>query len=60
MERTEERVRMAVAELRDPAKRLSYEIWAADPTGEPPPDDESGMRWAECMHAFGFRSLRSD
>ncbi|HSY22824.1 MAG TPA: hypothetical protein VK841_11950 [Polyangiaceae bacterium] len=53
-------MRMAVAELRDPAKRLSYEIWAADPTGEPPPDDESGMRWAECMHAFGFRSLRSD
>jgi hypothetical protein len=59
MERTEERVRMAVAELRDPRKRLSYEIWAETPTSAPPPDDASTTPWAECMRALGFRSLRS-
>ena len=58
-ERTEERVRMAVAELRHPAKRLSYEVWADASTSEAPSNDESGMPWAECMRALGFRSLRS-
>jgi hypothetical protein len=59
IERTEERVRTAVAELRDPRKRLSYEIWAETPASEAPPDDESAMPWAECMRLLGFRSLRS-
>ncbi len=59
MERTEERVRAAVAELRDPQKRLAHEIWAAAPVADAPPDEGRAVPWAECARAFGFRSLRS-
>jgi hypothetical protein len=35
-ERTAERVRAAVAELRDPRKRALHELWASTPAGDAP------------------------
>jgi len=37
-ERTPEAVRVAMAELREPDKRLRHELWAALPAGLVPPD----------------------
>ena len=71
-ERTPEKVRSAMAELRDPARRLDHEIWArldpeALPAAEPSPtpgDDDLSPRapraldpWPEALTALGWRSL---
>lgn len=56
MERTEERVRAAVAELRDPHKRLVHEVWAEAPAAESSAHDADGMPWDECARLLGFRS----
>ena len=71
-ERTAEKVRSAMAELRDPARRLDHEIWARlDPEALPaadvsttPDDDNLSPRapcardpWPEAFTALGWRSL---
>ena len=71
-ERTPEKVRSAMAELRDPARRLDHEIWARlDPEALPaaeasvtPSDDDLSPRaprardpWPEAFTALGWRSL---
>ncbi|MFS8067197.1 MAG: hypothetical protein ACMG6S_12570 [Byssovorax sp.] len=70
--RTAEKVRSAMAELRDPARRLDHEIWARlDPEALPasdvsatPGDDDLSPRaprardpWPEALAALGWRSL---
>ena len=64
-ERTPEKVRWAMAELRDPARRLDHEVWARlDPEAAPappPPDDDVNARtegpldaWPEALTALGW------
>jgi hypothetical protein len=68
--RTEEKVRSAMAELRDPARRLEHEIWARlDPEAAPAAttdvtasDEEMSPRaakavdpWPEALAALGWR-----
>lgn len=70
-ERTPEKVRAAMAELRDPARRLDHEIWARlDPESLPaaeasatPCDEDLSPRgprardpWPEALAALGWRS----
>lgn len=67
-ERTPEKVRSAMAELRDPARRLDHEIWARlDPEALPAPeasaapaDEDRSPRardpWPEALAALGWRS----
>ncbi|MEP7121498.1 MAG: hypothetical protein ABJE95_11330 [Byssovorax sp.] len=68
-ERTVEKVRSAMAELRDPSRRLEHEIWArldpealADaPRDVTPVDDEPAPRaadpWPEALAALGWRAV---
>jgi hypothetical protein len=42
--RTAERVRAAVAVLRDPAKRLAAELWASSESARPEPFDSGAAR----------------
>ena len=71
-ERTPEKVRSAMAELRDPSRRLEHEIWARlDPealpaaAGDVTPDDEdlapraprAADPWPEAIAALGWRAL---
>ncbi len=71
-ERTPEKVRSAMAELRDPSRRLEHEIWARlDPealtatTGDVTPDDEdlaphaprAADPWPEAIAALGWRAI---
>jgi hypothetical protein len=51
--RTAESVREAVAALRDPARRLRYEPWAAAPPGEPPGADPLAP-WPEAFGALSW------
>ncbi|MBL9041598.1 MAG: hypothetical protein JNM83_08355 [Myxococcales bacterium] len=62
-ERTPELLRVAMAELRDPHKRLLHEVWAQLPAetlaAEPNPHDGSGAHpgpgpWPDAPAALGF------
>lgn len=65
-ERTADKVRLAMAELRDPERRLVHEIWAAlDPDPErllgreaPASAAEGPIGWEEAPVALGWRSRR--
>lgn len=51
-ERTPELVRAAVAELRDPDKRLAHELWAhVEPASSAPP---AQARWDGALEALGL------
>jgi len=63
-DRTADRVRAAMAELRDPERRLAHEIWARVPepagpaapvTGGAPDAPDAARPWDEAMAALGWR-----
>jgi len=56
-ERTEDGVRAAVAELRDPDRRIGHEIWARAAAAAVPADPraDAAAPWAEAMAALGWR-----
>lgn len=71
-ERTPEKVRSAMAELRDPARRLEHEIWArldpealpAAPSDVTPGDEDLSPRapraadpWPDALAALGWRAV---
>jgi hypothetical protein len=57
MERTPDAVRTAVAELRDPARRLEHEVWAAVPLRDAPDDDpEEIFPWSNAESVFGLKA----
>jgi len=62
--RTEEAVREAMAELRDPKRRLVHELLAALPVGSTPPksavEGEIGTRWPEAPMVFGYGPERKE
>jgi hypothetical protein len=66
-ERTADRVREAMAELRDPARRLGHELWARLPPSPPAdPDVEevdatatTPAPWGEALHALGWATRRA-
>jgi hypothetical protein len=68
VERTADKVRRAMAELRDPDRRLEHEIWARlDPKAAPPPaaDDapapdrpRADAPWPGALAALGWRAGR--
>jgi hypothetical protein len=59
-ERTEETVRRAAAELRDPLRRLAHEPWAALPvTSSAPEAPAAGASEAVCAALLGLRPPRS-
>lgn len=57
-ERTPEKVRMAMAELRDPKRRLTHEIWATlDPKkicGSDAPAQEQPAPWTDAKKLSGW------
>ncbi len=65
-ERTADKVRRAMAELRDPERRLEHELWArlepgAEPAEEEPeaparPRKKADAPWEGAMVALGWRS----
>ncbi len=61
-ERTHEKVRHAMAELRDPAKRLVHEVLARLPPVGPPHgpqvESEEALRWERAQVAFGLGTRR--
>jgi hypothetical protein len=52
--RTADGIRRALAELRDPARRLVHEMWARLDPGTVP-DAELPIRWPEAFVALGWR-----
>jgi hypothetical protein len=69
VERTADKVRRAMAELRDPERRLEHELWARlDPSAAaPPPDGDTPERrerpradapWKGALAALGWRASR--
>lgn len=66
-ERTADKVRVAMAELRDPERRLGHELWARlDPAPIPapsmeepePPRRKADAPWTGALAALGWRSAR--
>ncbi len=62
MDRTSDNVRVAMAELRDPDKRLGHELWARGGVGDvtyeaAPPEVESTAQppWHDAWQASGFK-----
>jgi hypothetical protein len=55
--RTPEKVRLAMAELMDPDKRVVHEIWASL-TPRPPkaPSDPAETPWPDALFALGWRA----
>lgn len=55
-ERTPEKVRQALAELREPERRLAHELWAALPAElvQAPPVAAEPAGWAPARAAMGF------
>jgi hypothetical protein len=59
--RSPEQIREALAELRDPAKRLHHELWARAPAETPAIDadpahfDEAPPAWTDAEVALGWR-----
>ena len=56
MERTADSVRAAVAELRDPARRLEHEVWAAVPVRVQTDDDAEAFPWSTAASVFGLKA----
>lgn len=62
--RTADLVRQAMAELRDPSRRLAHEVWAALPAEVIPeaprkaPVQGAPAPWAEALEALGWRPER--
>jgi hypothetical protein len=56
-ERTPELVRTAMAELRDPERRLAHELLAqsTEAAGAPRASDERLAPWPEALRALGFQ-----
>ena len=63
VERTPERVRLALADLRDPERRLVHELWALQDAAAEASFEERDERpdtgWRSALHAVGFRASRS-
>jgi curved DNA-binding protein CbpA len=67
-ERTADKVRRAMAELRDPERRLEHELWArlepaapsatSEPAEAAPPRKKADAPWAGAMTALGWRAAR--
>jgi len=66
-ERTADKVRRAMAELRDPERRLEHELWARlDPAArrtpaEPadaPPRSKADAPWVGALSALGWRAAK--
>ncbi|MFT3774097.1 MAG: hypothetical protein QM820_52700 [Minicystis sp.] len=66
-ERTADKVRRAMAELRDPDRRLEHELWARlDAAAMPKPAEPAEVKpkhkadapWASAMTALGWRAAR--
>lgn len=67
-ERTADKVRRAMAELRDPERRLEHELWArlepaarsaaAEPAEKAAPRAKADAPWAGAMTALGWRAAR--
>ena len=66
-ERTADKVRRALAELRDPERRLAHELWARlDPAAAPPKAAEPPSRlrrradapWPGALAQLGWRAAR--
>ena len=59
IERTPELVREAMAELRDPQKRLGHELWArlgaATPTTHRDESRTAGKPWTDALAVLGWR-----
>lgn len=55
MDRTPELVRAAVAELREPGRRLVHEIWARVPVRDCALDEGPRLSWAAASRLFGSR-----
>ena len=55
-ERTADKVRQALAELREPERRLAHELWATLPAApvDPPPISAAKTGWPAAMAAMGF------
>ncbi|MFN7973879.1 MAG: hypothetical protein U0166_16290 [Acidobacteriota bacterium] len=57
--RTPEKVRLSMAELRDPGKRAIHEVWAQLPPDEiitrPAPPADRLAPWPDALHALGWR-----
>jgi hypothetical protein len=51
--RTEGGVRSALAELRDPERRLEHEAWASAPLSEPPATGMSSVSWTDVLILVG-------
>jgi hypothetical protein len=66
--RTADKVRRAMAELRDPERRLEHEMWARlDPAAAPPPEPAEGRGparlradapWPGALSLLGWRAAR--
>jgi hypothetical protein len=54
--RTTDLVRAAVAELRDPARRVAHEVWARVPLREDPEPAAPSVPWPIAARALGARS----
>ncbi len=57
MERTPENVRAAVDALRDPAKRIRHEWWAAVPVSADPPRETLDVPAAQYARLLGLRCV---
>ncbi len=54
--RTEDLVRQSVAELRDPVKRATHELWAKVPAADAATVTAPEQRWSDAFALFGWRS----
>ncbi|HEX3769545.1 MAG TPA: hypothetical protein VHV30_01715 [Polyangiaceae bacterium] len=55
-ERTADRVRLAVSELRDPRRRLFHETWArVAPAPAPATAGAPALAWSDAARVFGLR-----
>jgi hypothetical protein len=55
-ERTADAVRAALAEIRDPSRRIAHEVWARVPSADAaPPVDSATSPWEGAMNAAGWR-----
>jgi hypothetical protein len=54
-ERTSDKVRQAMAELRDPERRLGHELWARAQTSSTTIDDHGAPAWQGALAALGWK-----
>src|SRR5262249_30986067 len=57
-ERTPDRVRRALAELRDPERRVTHELWARLEPGAIRVEAQEPKGWPEAFAALGWRAER--